>query len=228
MATDIIKPNEELKKNFAYLNVLDEKQIDRLVVENGITWVVHLSALLSAAGERNFDAAFNVNIIGAKNILESARHHKLRVYSPSSIAAFGPTTPLDFVPDVTIQRPTTIYGISKVFLEHLGEYYNLKWGVDFRSLRYPGIISASPPGGGTTDYAVEIFFEGLKSGKYECFLKEDTPLPMMYMPDCIKATVDFLTAPEESLKQRTYNIAGLFFPSLCFLTHSFYSCSRSV
>jgi len=167
--------------------------------------------MLSAVAEKNHLAAFDLNFIGMKNILEVARRHGCRIFAPSSIAAFGVDTPLDNVPDMTVQRPSTLYGVSKVYAELLGEYYFHKFGVDFRSLRYPGIISATPPGGGTTDYAVDIFFSGLRTGRYECFLKDDAMLPMMYMPDCIKATIDILKAPSKKLKQRTYNIAACSF-----------------
>ena len=207
IASDIVKPRSDLTP-FSYGNVLDEKQLDQLVVENDISWVVHNSSMLSAVAEKNHLAAFDLNFVGFRNIMEVARRHQLRVFAPSSIAAFGVSTPLDLVPDLTIQRPSTLYGVSKVFVELLGEWYFTRFGVDFRSLRYPGIISASPPGGGTTDYAVDIFFSGLRSGKYECFLREDTMLPMMYMPDCIKGTIDMLKAPSDSLKQRTYNIGA--------------------
>merc|ERR1712137_334491 len=213
LATDIIKPTAKEWGDgpFAYANALDMRQIERLVVEHRISWVVHNSSLLSAVAERNFDAAFDLNFIGLKHVLEIARKHGVRVFAPSSIAAFGPSTPLENVPDFTIQRPSTIYGISKVYLELLGEYYHTKFGVDFRSLRYPGVISPTPPGGGATDYAVDIFFKGIATGKFSCFLRDDTMLPMMYMPDCIKATVDILSAPPESLKQQTYNIAAFSF-----------------
>jgi len=214
LATDIVKPSTKLLGDgpFAYANALDERQIERLVVENGISWIVHNSSLLSATAEKHFQAAFDLNFIGLKHVLEVARKHNCRIFAPSSIAAFGVSTPLDNVPDLTIQRPSTIYGVSKVYLELLGEYYHTAFGVDFRSLRYPGVISPTPPGGGTTDYAVDIFFQGLKEKKYECFLREDTLLPMMYMPDCIKATVDFLAANPKNLgQQRTYNIAAFSF-----------------
>merc|ERR1712130_50070 len=207
ISTDIIKPRMDLSP-YAYANVLDERSLDKLVVDNRIDWVIHNSSILSAVAEKNHLAAFDLNFIGFRNILEVARRHQLRLFAPSSIAAFGISTPLDNVPDLTIQRPSTLYGVSKVYLELLGEYYCTKFGVDFRSLRYPGIISASPPGGGTTDYAVDIFFSGIRTGKYECFLREDTLLPMMYMPDCIKGTIDILKAPSHLLKQQTYNIAS--------------------
>ena len=150
LSTDIVTGShkDRLEGPFAYANVLEEKQLERLVVEHQIDWVIHNSSMLSATAEKNHLAAFDLNFIGMKNILEVARKHNLRIFSPSSIAAFGVSTPLDNVPDLTIQRPSTLYGVSKVYAELLGEYYFTRFGVDFRSLRYPGIISASPPGGG--------------------------------------------------------------------------------
>jgi threonine 3-dehydrogenase len=144
--------------------------------------------------------------------LEVARDYNLRVFAPSTIAVFGPTTPQDNTPDLTIMRPTTMYGVTKVYLELLGEYYVKKYNVDFRSVRYPGIISnVGMPGGGTTDYAVEIYHEAVKNQKYKCFLKEHTKMPMMYMPDAINGTLQLLSAPQSQLKQRTYNLTAMAF-----------------
>eukprot|EP01114_Cavostelium_apophysatum_P016751 TRINITY_DN4826_c0_g1_i2.p1 TRINITY_DN4826_c0_g1~~TRINITY_DN4826_c0_g1_i2.p1 ORF type:complete len:228 (-),score=45.60 TRINITY_DN4826_c0_g1_i2:50-733(-) len=144
--------------------------------------------------------------------MEAARWHNLRIFAPSSIAAFGPSTPKDNTPNLTYMKPTTIYGVTKVYLELLGQYYCDKFGVDFRSLRYPGIISAETlPGGGTTDYAVEIYYEALKHGRYTCFLSKDTELPMMYMPDCLKATQVLLEADAKTLTDRVYNVTGMSF-----------------
>lgn len=145
-------------------------------------------------------------------MLELAKEYNLKVFIPSTIAVFGPTTPKYQTQDLTILQPTTIYGITKVHQELMGAYYHARYGVDFRSLRYPGIISAkSTPGGGTTDYATEIFHSALQYGKYECFLEKDTALPMMYMPDCIKATWQLMMAPDQNLTQRTYNVAAMTF-----------------
>ncbi|KAI8325323.1 NAD(P)-binding protein [Martensiomyces pterosporus] len=209
VASDIKKPTDEQRSTgpFVYADVLNYKALDQIVVEYGIDWVVHFSAILSAVGERNPTLGLDVNINGFQNILEVAKAHRLRLLSPSTMGAFGPSTPKDNTPDFTIMRPNTIYGITKVHMELLGEYYNEKFGVDFRSLRYPGIISAdTPPGGGTTDYAVDIFHAALKDNAYQCFLKADATLPMMYIDDCIAGTMQLLEAPQESLTQRVYNV----------------------
>eukprot|EP01087_Luapelamoeba_hula_P003389 TRINITY_DN1319_c0_g1_i2.p1 TRINITY_DN1319_c0_g1~~TRINITY_DN1319_c0_g1_i2.p1 ORF type:complete len:376 (+),score=68.08 TRINITY_DN1319_c0_g1_i2:59-1186(+) len=197
---------------FVYIDITQFNDFERVVVEQRIDWLVHNASILSAAGELNPSLAIKVNFEGLNNALEVGRRHGLRVFAPSSIAGFGPTTPLDNTPNTTIMQPTTIYGISKVYGELMGSYYHTKWGLDFRSVRYPGIISSvAPPGGGTTDYAVDIFYKALQTGKFNCFLRKDSMLPMMYMPDCLRATIGILAAPPEQLKERTYNVAAVSF-----------------
>ncbi|KAK2574269.1 L-threonine 3-dehydrogenase [Acropora cervicornis] len=170
------------------------------------------SAILSAVGEQNVSQALQVNVEGVHNILELCRRNNLRLFCPSTIGAFGPETPSNPTPDLTIQRPKTIYGVAKVHMELLGEYYHHKFGLDFRSARFPGVISAdTAPGGGTTDYAVHIFHEALRTGKYKCYLRKDTRMPMIYLPDCLRATVELLEAPADCLSLRTYNISAISF-----------------
>merc|ERR1719499_2946204 len=197
---------------FVYCDVTQYDMLARIALEMGCTQIIHLASLLSAIGEKNPSLAKKVNILGTQNVLEVAKDNDIKVYIPSSIAVFGPSTPAVMTPDDTVIRPTTIYGITKVYAELLGEYYHKRYGVDFRSLRYPGVISSKVmPGGGTTDYAVEIYHEALKKGRYECFLQENTNLPMMYMPDCINATIKIIEAPEEKLQRRVYNLTGMSF-----------------
>lgn len=210
------QPSEELRSSgpFEFVDVLDRGALERLVVKYDIGTIYHLSSILSAAGEKNPQLAFNVNILGLYNVLEIAREHRFeRVIIPSSIAVFGPDTPKVNTPNETILRPTTMYGISKVTGELLGDYYFHRFGLDVRGLRLPGIISyKTPPGGGTTDYAVEIFYEAIRHKRYTCFLREDTVLPMMYMPDCIKAIVDLAEADLSRLKHHCdFNVTAMSF-----------------
>nr|XP_019940551.1 PREDICTED: L-threonine 3-dehydrogenase, mitochondrial-like isoform X1 [Paralichthys olivaceus]XP_019940552.1 PREDICTED: L-threonine 3-dehydrogenase, mitochondrial-like isoform X1 [Paralichthys olivaceus] len=197
---------------FVYADVLDYKHLRELIVNNRITWLIHYSALLSAVGEANVALARKINITGLHNVLDLALENCLRLFVPSTIGAFGPSSPRDPAPDLCIQRPRTIYGVSKVHGELMGEYLHHKYGLDFRCLRYPGVISVnSSPGGGTTDYAVQIFHDALSTGHHECYLRPDTRLPMMHISDCHRATVEFMQAPECQLSLRTYNIAAMSF-----------------
>ena len=196
---------------FVQLDVLDTKALGETIDRYKVDGIVHLAAILSAVGEKNPQLAWNVNINGTVNVFEVAREKKLeRVLVPSSIAAFGPDTPRTMTPQKTILHPTTMYGVTKVALELLGNYYNLKYDMDIRGLRYPGVIShKTQPGGGTTDYAVAIYFDAVKQGSYECFLREDTMLPMIYMPDCLKATIELFQAEKSRLQNATgYNLAA--------------------
>ncbi len=193
--------------------VTDKKQMADIIKKYEIDTVYHLASLLSATGEANPQLAWDVNINGLKNILDIAVEKKLRVFWPSSIAVFGPTTPRDNTPQRTVLEPTTMYGVTKLAGELLCQYYTNKYALDIRSLRYPGLISyKAEPGGGTTDYAVAIFYEAIKSGKYECFVSKDTMLPMMYMDDAIEATLKLMEAPWDSLTIHTsYNLAAISF-----------------
>uniref|UniRef100_A0A3P8UA04 L-threonine 3-dehydrogenase, mitochondrial n=1 Tax=Cynoglossus semilaevis TaxID=244447 RepID=A0A3P8UA04_CYNSE len=183
-----------------------------VIVNNGITWLVHYSALLSAVGEANVALARKINITGLHNVFDLSLENCLRLFVPSTIGAFGPSSPRDPAPDLCIQRPRTIYGVSKVHGELMGEYLHHKYGLDFRCLRYPGVISVNTtPGGGTTDYAVQIFHDALSTGQHECYLRPDTRLPMMHISDCHRATVEFMQTSECQLSLRTYNIAAMSF-----------------
>jgi nucleoside-diphosphate-sugar epimerase len=193
--------------------VTDKNFMANLINKHNIGTVYHLVSLLSAKGEIDPSYTWDVNMNGLKHILDLAVEYKLKVFWPSSIAAFGLTTPRINTPQKTVLEPSTMYGVTKVAGELLCQYYFLKYAVDVRSLRYPGIISwKTPPGGGTTDYAVAIFYDGLQSGAYECFVKKETTLPMMYMDDAIKATVSLMQADSSKLTVRTsYNIAAISF-----------------
>ncbi|HEV6964320.1 NAD-dependent epimerase/dehydratase family protein, partial [Roseateles sp.] len=196
------------------LDVTDAGALATVVKRHHITQIYHLAAALSANGEKHPMWAWDLNMKGLLNVLELARHEKLdKIFWPSSIAAFGPNTPAVDTPQTTVMDPTTVYGISKLAGERWCAWYHAKHGVDVRSLRYPGLISwKTPPGGGTTDYAVEIFHAALKEGRYTCFLEAGQALPMMYMPDALRATLELMNAPAESVRQRgSYNLAGVSF-----------------
>jgi nucleoside-diphosphate-sugar epimerase len=216
VASDMREENELLKGTGPYvsMDVMNKEMLHVQVIRQNITQIYLLAAILSATGEKNPNLAWNLNMQGLLNVLDIAREEQLKkVYWPSSIAVFGPTSPKQNCPQQTVIEPITVYGISKYAGEFWCNYYNRRYGVDVRSLRYPGLISyKSAPGGGTTDYAIEIFHEALENRKYQCFLQEDTYLPMMYMPDAIKATIDLMEAPAENISVRTsYNIAGVSF-----------------
>ena len=215
IVADIREPdNVEDVAPFITLDVRNEENIIKAIREHDIDTIYHLAAILSARGEQNPQLAFKVNIVGMYNILEAGRKTNIeRIMVPSSIAAFGPETPKDNTPNDTVLKPRTMYGVSKVTGELLALYYWEKYGLDVRGVRYPGIISwKAPPGGGTTDYAVEIFYYALKGEKYTCFLREDATLPMMYMPDAIKAITMLADAPAENLVHRAdFNIAAMSF-----------------
>ena len=216
VASDLREQNPLLEGTGPYvsLDVMNKEMLHVQVIRQNATQIYLLAAILSATGEKNPNLAWSLNMQGLLNVLDIAREEKLhKVYWPSSIAVFGPTSPRVNCPQQTIIEPITVYGISKYAGEFWCNYYNRRFGVDVRSLRYPGLISyKSAPGGGTTDYAVEIFYEALENKKYECFLKEDTYLPMMYMPDAIDATLQLMEAPAEKISIHTsYNIAGISF-----------------
>ncbi|PWI47449.1 UDP-glucose 4-epimerase [Candidatus Heimdallarchaeota archaeon B3_Heim] len=197
---------------FCYLNVMDRNQLEETAFENNVDTIYHMASILSAVGEQKPQLAWDINMNGLYNVLEVARTYDISVMWPSSIAVFGPDTPKVNTPNDTILRPTTIYGVTKVAGELLANYYYHKYGVDVRSVRYPGIISSeTPPGGGTTDYAVAIYYDAVQQGSYTCFVREDTVLPMMYMPDAIKGLIDLAEADNAKLKHRIFNIGSMSF-----------------
>ncbi len=216
VASDLREENELLKGTGPYvsLDVMNKEMLHVQVIRQNITQIYLLAAILSATGEKNPNLAWNLNMQGLLNVLDIAREEQVqKVYWPSSIAVFGPTSPKKNCPQQTIIEPITVYGISKYAGEFWCNYYNRRFNVDVRSLRYPGLISyKSEPGGGTTDYAIDIFNCAVESNSYKCYLKEDTYLPMMYMPDAIRATIELMEAPVEKISVRTsYNISAISF-----------------
>jgi len=209
------KPSKTLEESGPYVtgDVRDRENLEKIIGEYDIDTVYHMAAILSATGEKNPQLCWDVNVNGLYNLLEIARERKLRIFCPSSIAVFGPGTPKENTPQDTVLTPTTMYGVTKVTGELLGEYYVKKYGVDVRGVRYPGIISSeTPPGGGTTDYAVEMFYYAVRGEKYTCFVREDTVLPMMYMPDCIKSAIQLMEADFSKLKHHTnFNVTAMSF-----------------
>jgi len=216
VASDIRKLNIDVVNDgiFEVVNALDYNQIEHLVEKYQITDVYLMAALLSATAEKNPAFAWDLNMNSLFHVLNLAKAGKIKkIYWPSSIAVFGPTTPRENTPQYTIMEPSTVYGISKQTGERWCEYYHKQYGVDVRSLRYPGLISwSSPPGGGTTDYAVDIYHKAITEGKFTSFLSENSGLPMMYMDDAIKATINIMQAPAEQIKIRSsYNLSGMSF-----------------
>ncbi len=210
------KPSENLLNSgpFEWLDVSDAAKLAEVCKKHNIDTIGNMAAILSATGENNPVLCWNVNINGLINCLEVAREMDMtQVVCPSSIAVFGPGCPLENTPQETVLKPTTMYGVTKVSGELLCDYYVRRFGVDARGLRYPGIISAETlPGGGTTDYAVEIYYKAVEQGSYDCFVNEQTRLPMMYMPDCIKATLDLMETPFEKLKHHgDFNVGSMSF-----------------
>lgn len=210
------EPSEEFKNSgpFEIADSNNKEELRSLIEKYNIDTIFHLVGILSATGEKNPNLAWAVNMGGLKNVLDLAVEHKIeKIFWPSSIAAFGPTTPLKNTPQRTILEPTTMYGVTKVSGELLCQYYFNKYGLDIRSLRYPGIISwKTLPGGGTTDYAVAIYYDALKKGSYDCFVREDTVLPMMYMDDAVRATIELMEAEKEKITVRTaYNLTAISF-----------------
>ena len=212
--TDIKTPSQDVIEGgpFQVLDVMDEKQLIHFIIRHKITQIYHLAAVLSGNAEKLPLQAWNINMDSLMNILEVARivEDVKKVFWPSSIAVFGPTTPRKNTPQLTVMEPTTVYGISKLAGERWCDYYYRKYGVDVRSLRYPGLISyKTEAGGGTTDYAVEIYYEAIRNGKYESFLQAGTSLPMLFMPDAIKASIDLMEADRSKLTiYSSYNLGG--------------------
>ncbi|MFH2144139.1 MAG: NAD-dependent epimerase/dehydratase family protein [Bacteroidota bacterium] len=210
------QPSDKIKESgpFEFFDTTNKEDLFRICKKYNVDCLVNMAAILSAVGESNPMLAWDVNMNGLINVLEVAREMNMKqVLVPSSIAVFGPGTPLDSAPQETVLKPTTMYGVTKVAGELLADYYVRKYNLDVRGLRYPGIISNETlPGGGTTDYAVAIYYDAVKYGKYKCFVREDTRLPMMYMPDCLKATIDLMQADFSKLKHHSdFNVGAMSF-----------------
>lgn len=218
-ATHVIESGRSLHSQnsallpYKVLDVTHSQHLQAVIEQHQIDTIYHLAGLLSAKGEQQPDLCWDVNINGLRNVLEAAKTHQIKVFWPSSIAVFGPHTPKLDTPQIAVEDPSTMYGITKVAGELLCNYYAQQFGVDVRSLRLPGIISYStPPGGGATDFAVEIFYAALQHGVYNCFVRPETRLPMMYIPDAIRAIFDLMQADLASIKVRTsYNVAAVSF-----------------
>ncbi len=211
IASDLRAPAEAGEGRFVQLDCTDAAALAALVSERRVDTIFHLAALLSATAEKAPQKAYQINLGTLVNVLEVARENGCAVFTPSSIGAFGPSTPRDPAPQDTIQRPTTMYGVTKVAGELLCDYYYRRFGVDTRGVRYPGLVSyVSPPGGGTTDYAVDIFYCALERGRYTCFLSADTQLDMMYMPDAIRAAMELMEVDASVLRHRNaFNVTAM-------------------
>jgi len=216
VASDVKLPGDPALRDggpFEFIDCQDPHHITRAMQIHQVDTIYHLAALLSAVGEMRPNQAWQINVNGHYNMLEAARQYHCKLFFPSSIGAFGPGTPRKHTPQVTIQRPTTMYGVNKVVGELLNDDYHRRFAMDTRGLRFPGLISyKTDPGGGTTDYAVDIFHSAVKGEPYTCFLKEDEALPMMYMPDAIKAAIDVMAADPERVKHRNaFNVTAMNF-----------------
>jgi nucleoside-diphosphate-sugar epimerase len=213
VASDIRMPPRDTDGPFEFIDTTNPRQIQEVVRKHGVDGIYHLAALLSAVAEDKPQVAWEINMGGTFCVLEVARQYHCAVFVPSSIGAFGPGTPPENTPQDTVQRPTTMYGVTKVAGELLCDYYFRRFGVDTRGVRFPGIIShVAPPGGGTTDYAVEIFYEAIRHQHYTCFLRPDTRLDMMYMPDAVKAAIDVMAADPARLAHRNaFNVTAMNF-----------------
>jgi threonine 3-dehydrogenase len=206
--TDISDARKLDTPNFVVANILEKDKIEKMIQDFKPDTIYHLSSILSAGGEKNPDLAIQVNVNGFQTMLDFARKYKTRLFSASTIATFGPSTPKQNVPNVTIQRPETIYGTTKVYMELLGSYYNKKYGVDFRSLRYPIVNSAALPGPATARCTVEIYYEALKHKKYASYLRGNRKLPLIYIDDVMEGTLQFMEADDKRFTSRVYNISG--------------------
>lgn len=221
-ANNVIASNRRIKKGheeliesgpFEIVDIINPKQLTEVIEKHNVDQIINLAAILSAVGENDPQACWDVNMNGLYNILEIAREKNIAVFNPSSIAAFGPSTPKDNTPQETIQRPTTMYGVTKVSGELLCDYYNMKYDLDTRGVRFPGLISYKTlPGGGTTDYAVHIYYEALRNKKYTSFIGRGTKMDMMYMPDAIDAIIDLMEADSSKLVNRNaFNVTAMSF-----------------
>jgi len=213
VASDVRMPPRDAQGPFEFIDTTNPRQIQEAVRRHGVDTIYHLAALLSAVAEDRPQVAWEINMGGLFGVLEVARQSRCAVFVPSSIGAFGPGTPPERTPQDTVQRPTTMYGVTKVAGELLCDYYFRRFGVDTRGVRFPGIIShVAPPGGGTTDYAVEIFYEAIRHQHYTCFLRPDTRLDMMYMPDAVKAAIDVMGAdPARLIHRNAFNVTAMNF-----------------